>query len=137
MAVTEGRKGAVKLGTEGADTLVAAMNSWTLTSNADRIDVTVFGATAKEYLAGFKDGELRISGFYDPADDAQADLHTAFGDGTEVDLRLYVDDTLNTGFEGSGVVLSREVGSEVAGAATCNFTIAVNGEITPFDDGVS
>jgi hypothetical protein len=132
MAITEGRKGAVYLD-DGTSVLVAAMSEWTLTSNADRLDVTAFGDTDKAYLAGFKDSELRFSGFYDPADDAQADLHDAFVEGDEVTVHLYIDSAGGNGFTADGVVLGREVSTSVGGAATCNFTIAVNGAVTPFE----
>jgi predicted secreted protein len=130
MAITAGREGAVYID-NGSVTLVAAMSEWTLTSNADRIDVTAFQDTDKEYLAGFKDNELRFTGFYDPTDQAQSDLHTAFTNGTEVDIILYIDADSHAGFRGQGVILGREVSTSVGGAGTCNFTIAVNGAVTP------
>lgn len=131
MAIVHGKGGAVKLGTPTAE-LVAAMNEWTLTSNADEVDITSFGDTDKVWMAGFKDGSLRFSGFYDYADTPQGDLHDAFDAGTEVSVKLYTDAT--HGFEGVGVVTSREVSASVNGAVTCNFGLRVNGAISPFTD---
>jgi predicted secreted protein len=131
MAIVHGKGGAVKLGTPTA-LLVAAMTEWTLTSNADEVDITSFGDTDKVWMPGFKDGSLKFSGFYDNADTPQGDLHTAFDAGTEVTLKLYTDSS--HGFEGLGVVTSREVSASVGGAVTCNFGLRVNGAITAFTD---
>lgn len=131
MAIVHGKGGAVKLGTPSAN-LVAAMNEWSLTSTADEVDITSFGDTDKVWMAGFKDGQLRFSGFYDAADTYQGDLHEAFDADTEVHVKLYTDST--HGFEGDGVVTSREVTASVNGAVTCNFGIRINGSITAFTD---
>jgi len=131
MAIVHGKGGAVKIGTPTA-TLVAAMTEWRLNSTADEVDVTSFGDTDKVWMAGFKNGELNFSGFYDDADTAQGDMHDAFDAGTEVHVKLYTD--ANSGFEGDAVVLSREVSASVAGAVTCNFGLRVNGAITAFAD---
>jgi len=129
MAKMLGKDGMVKIG-DSLTSVVAALNEWSLTSNADRIEVTSFGATDKEYLAGFKESTLRFSGFYDDADTFQGDLHEAFADGSEVHVALFTD--TDSGFQGSGVVVSREVTTGVAGAVTCTFEIAVNGAVIPF-----
>lgn len=129
MAIVHGKGGGVKLGTPTAN-LVAAMNEWTLTSDADEVDITQFGDTDKVWMAGFKNGSLRFSGFYDQADTYQGDLHDAFDAGTEVHLQLFTDGT--HGFEGDGVITSREVSASVNGAVTCNFGLRVNGSITAF-----
>jgi predicted secreted protein len=131
MAIVHGKGGAVKLGTPTAN-LVAAMNEWTLTSNADEVDTTSFGDTDKVWMAGFKDSSLTFSGFYDNADTYQGDLHEAFDAGTEVTIKLYTDGT--HGFQGVGVVTSREVSASVSGAVTCNFGLRVNGSISAFTD---
>jgi len=43
---------------------------------------------------------------------------------------LFTDGT--HGFEGDGVITSREVSASVNGAVTCNFGLRVNGSITAF-----
>ena len=125
--IVHGKGGAVKLGSPTAH-LVAAMNEWSLTATADEVDITSFGDTDKAWLAGFKDGQITFTGFYDYADTYQGDLHEAFAAGSEVHVELYTDAT--HGYEADAVVLSREVTAGVNGAVTCNFGLRAVGAIT-------
>lgn len=135
MARLHGKGGAAKLVTVTGAKLIAAINEWSITSNADEVDATAFGDTDKYWLAGFKDGQIRLNGFYDPDSTEQSAMHSAFDAGSEVSLKLYVD--ANRGFEADAIVLGREVSAPVNGAVTCNFTLRANGAITEFNDAVS
>lgn len=127
MAIITGKGGAVKLGTS-TETTVLGVSSWTLSSDADEIDVTSLGDTDKAYLAGFKSHKCSFKGFYDPADaNGQAALHTAFDSGAEVHVNLYTNVTATEGWEGDAIVLSREVETSVDGAVTCSFELRFNG----------
>lgn len=90
MAALAGNGGLVKIGTN----TVALMDSWELSPSADMLDITSFGDSWKNKIAGLKDWNAKISGKYDMTDiNGQAALWTAFLNGTTVSLKLYVDDT--------------------------------------------
>jgi len=64
-----GRKGRfyvdTSVGANGVAVPVANLNSWSVNSSTDRTEVTSFGDTTKTYIAGLRDAQGDISGFWD------------------------------------------------------------------------
>lgn len=46
---------------------VASLNKWTLDMSRDRVDVTAFGDTNKQYVQGLADIKGTLGGLWDPA----------------------------------------------------------------------
>lgn len=65
-----GSKGLVKMDPTGGATLVtvASLNAWTLDQARDKVDVTAFGDTNKQYVQGLPDVKGTLGGFFDTAD---------------------------------------------------------------------
>jgi predicted secreted protein len=91
MAAAAGKAGLVKIGTD----TVANINNWSLDISSDTLDVTEFGDSYKNYIAGLKDWKATIEGYWDVAADTngQTALQTAFLAGNSVTLKLYVNNT--------------------------------------------
>lgn len=75
MARYHGKKGVVYMSTSGSGTavLVASLNSWSLNSPTDKVEVTAFADTNKVYVQGLPDISGSISGFFDDTSDALYD----------------------------------------------------------------
>lgn len=88
MARIHGRKGRLyaALASGGTAEPIAYLNSWSIDSSADRVDVTAFGDNNKTYVAGMADASGSIGGFYDTA---SAQLYTAATDGIARKFYLY------------------------------------------------
>jgi predicted secreted protein len=83
----------------------------------DELDVTEFGDSAKDRLAGLKDAEFSLSGNWPgAADTGYARLETAYGDGSTVHVVYLPNGT--TGFELQAKVLSLELSGSVDGLVT-------------------
>ena len=69
MARIHGSRGSVKLdptGVGGATAVVvASLNSWTLDMKRDRVDVTAFGDTNKQFVQGLPSIEGQLGGWYE------------------------------------------------------------------------
>ena len=92
MAALAGKGGLVKV---GANT-VAHINDWELSPSSNIMDITSFGDTWKNKLAGLFDSTTKCSGFYDMSDtNGQKALWDAFTGGTTVSVVLYTDTTGN------------------------------------------
>lgn len=75
MARYHGSKGVVYISTTGTGTAVAAvsLSKWSLDRATDKVEVTAFGDTNKQYVQGLPDVKGSLSGFFDSADDALFD----------------------------------------------------------------
>lgn len=101
MAGTAGKKGKVMIGANA----VTALNSWSLELGLDTLETTAFGDDWKNFIAGLKEWSASAEGAYNVHTDAngQAALQNAFLNGTEVDLKLYVN---NTNYYGGQAIIS-------------------------------
>lgn len=90
MTALAGKSGSVKI---GANT-VAEIDEWDYTPSADILEKTPFLATSKSHLVGLLDGTASIKGRHDQTDtNGQVALRTAYLNGTQVTLLLYVSAT--------------------------------------------
>lgn len=120
MARRAGRNGSlyINLTSGGTAEPVAYLNSYTISFNSDRYDVTSFGDTNKAYVAGLPDATGDFAGFYD---DASAQTFTAALDGVARKFYLYPDraNTASQYFFGSAF-FDFNVDGSVDGPVTIN-----------------
>jgi len=88
MARYHGKVGVVYMSTTGTGTAssVTAMKSWSLNMPTDKVEVTAFGDSNKQYVQGLPDVSGSLSGWWDDTDDTLYDSMTS-SDG--VKLYLY------------------------------------------------
>lgn len=77
MAKYHGRRGKVYLSTSGSGTAanIGSLSSFSVDMTTDKVDVTCFGDTNKNYVQGLPDTKISFSGFFD--DTTIANLYTA------------------------------------------------------------
>ena len=94
MASIAGRNGRLYAGISSAGTAepIAFLSKWGLSSASEKYDVTSFGDTTKQYVAGLPDAQGTYWGFYDTA---TAQLYTAATDGVARKFYLYSDVNAN------------------------------------------
>lgn len=116
MSRISSRNAVIYLGatTSAEASLLTYQNSYTLNLEFERIDVTAFGDSTKQYVAGIADASGEFSGFLD---DASVQTYTAAIDGLPRKFYLYPS-SLSTGRYFFGTVLADlTINGEVAGAA--------------------
>lgn len=60
----------IAIGTAGSETDISGKgNDGSLSFKVDAVDVTVFGLGAKAYIAGLKDGTVKLGGLWDSTSD--------------------------------------------------------------------
>jgi hypothetical protein len=93
---------------------VAFLNSWSISAQTDKADVTAFGDANKVYVAGLPDSSGEFSGFYD---DATAQTYTAAVDGIARKFYLYPSRLNNTQYWWGTILPDFSVNAGVGGAA--------------------
>lgn len=90
MARKHGRSGRLyaAIASGGTAEPIPSISSFSLDSSTDRIDVTAFGDTTKQYVAGLPDATGDFGGFWD---DSSAQLYTASQDGVARKFYWYPD----------------------------------------------
>lgn len=75
MARYHGAKGVVYLSTtaSGTASVAVSLSKWSLDRATDKVDVTAFGDTNKQYVQGLPDIKGSLAGWFDSADDALFD----------------------------------------------------------------
>lgn len=113
-----GKHGQVKIDPTGGATAVvqADMNAWTLDASKDRVDVTAFGDTNKQRVAGLPDYSGTLSAWYEKTS-SLAFFDIVFGDVAPT-LQLIPDSLDPTNFfEGK---------ANIDGSINCSATGAVS-----------
>lgn len=115
MAKIAGRNAAIYVSqtTSGAATPLTYQNSWSMSFEVEKIDVTSFGNTTKEYVAGIADASGEFSGFYD---DASNQTLTAALDGLSRKLYLYPNTNTPTQYFFGTIFPDMSVNADVDGA---------------------
>ena len=126
MAKYHGRDGVVYLATTGAGTAtnVASLNRWSLDLQQDREETTSFGATNKTYVAGLRDVQGELEGFYD---DTEAKPWTASTSTTGCYLFLYPSSSAPTKFAGGPAWLDMSIETPIDGPVTISGSFGANG----------
>jgi hypothetical protein len=78
-----GKTGKVSIGTPAVQVL--SLNSWSLSAATDKVDVTAFGDTNKQYVQGLPDLKGSVAGWFDDQEDS---LFVAADATAPVDLEL-------------------------------------------------
>ena len=124
-----GKKSQVKLGAN----VVAELSEASMTINGELLDPTSFDSDGwREKLAGIRDANISISGFYKPDDaDGQAALREAVLAGTKISDFTYLadKDVATSGFKCDAYVASFEANSTVGGLVTLSVSLESDGEI--------
>jgi hypothetical protein len=110
-----GRNAAIYVGatTSAQASPLTYQNSWSMSFESEKIDVTAFGDSNKSYVAGIADAMGEFSGFYD---DSSAQTLTAAVDGLSRKFYLYpTSNTTSTYFFGT-IFVDFSINAEVAGA---------------------
>ena len=126
MAIYHTRDGAVYMSTSGTGTavLLTKMTEWTLDMPTDRIDVTNFDSTNKEWLQGWGDRRGTLAGFWNDADDT---LFTGAASGDGVKLYLYPTRRAMSKYFYGPAWVDASVRANVAEAGRVSATFAANG----------
>lgn len=116
MSRIHGRNGAVYMNLLSGGTAepVAFLNSWSISAQTDKADVTAFGDPNKVYVAGLPDSSGEFSGFYD---DATVQTYTAAVDGVARKFYLYPSRLTNTQYWFGTILPDFSVNASVSGAA--------------------
>jgi len=126
MSVYAGRKGVVYISTTGSGTAtnVLKLNTWTLDSSTDKIDVTSFGDANKTYVQGLKDIKGTIAGFFD---DTESKPFVAADSADGCRMYLYPSADAPTKYWYGPAWLDMSINTGVAGAVTIAGSFAANG----------
>lgn len=75
MARYHGGKGVIYLSVTGAGvaTVTVSLSEWTLDKSTEKVDVTAFGDTNKQYVQGLPDVKGTFSGYFDDTSDVLFD----------------------------------------------------------------
>lgn len=115
MAKIAGRNAAIYVGTttSAQASPLTYQNSWSMSFETEKIDVTSFGNTTKEYVAGIADASGEFSGFYD---DASSQTLTAAIDGLSRKFYLYPNTNTATQYFFGTIFPDMSVNADVDGA---------------------
>ncbi|MEA1961279.1 MAG: phage tail tube protein [Bacillota bacterium] len=121
-----GKSGKLSLG----DNTVSDIKDWSLDLGADTIDVTALGDEWKNYIAGLKEWSASAEGSFAIHTDTngQAALQTAFLNGSEVALKLYLNAT--NYYSGSAYISSLSVEDPVDDAVNVSFEFQGTGALS-------
>jgi predicted secreted protein len=115
VAKIAGRNAAIYVSTttSAAASPLTNQNSWSMSFEVEKIDVTSFGNTTKEYVAGIADASGEFSGFYD---DASNQTLTAALDGLSRKLYLYPNSNTATQYFFGTIFPDMSINADVDGA---------------------
>lgn len=91
---------------------VAYQSSYSINFSTNKMDVTAFGDTNKQYLAGLPDAAGDFAGFYD---DASVQTYTAATDGQPRRFYLYPNTSTNTQYFFGTILADMSVNADVDG----------------------
>ena len=125
MATHKGSSGLVK---NGSNT-VAEVRTWTLNTNADTIEDTAMGDSARSYLAGLTSADASVDVFWDETD---TNGQVALAPGTSVTLVLYpeVADSGDTYYTGTALVTSKSITGSFDGMVEASISATYSGAVT-------
>lgn len=113
----------------------AYTNSVQLPQELEEVDVTTFGQTSRQFIAGFAMATLTLGGNWDRTfDGIMAGLYAAYRAGTVVSSTFEYgpegQDTGDVRYTGEAVMLTWEKGSELEDQVTWSAEFRVSGTIT-------
>tara|TARA_R110000764_G_scaffold193386_2_gene278664 strand:+ start:305 stop:694 length:390 start_codon:yes stop_codon:yes gene_type:complete len=125
MATHKGAEGLVKVGSA----TVAEVKSWSLNTNAETIEDTAMGDTARTYLPGLTSGDASLDVFWDETDSAG---QTALAPGASVTLVLYPEGGASgdTYYTGTALVTSKSITGSFDGMVEASISAQYTGAIS-------
>jgi predicted secreted protein len=125
MATHTGSEGLVKIGTA----VVAEVRTWSLNTNADTIETSKMGTTARTYVAGLTSADASIDVFWDETDSAG---QTALAPGATVTLVLYPEGATSgdTYYSGSAIVTSKSITGTFDGMVEASISATYTGAVS-------
>lgn len=125
MANHKGSEGTIKV---GANT-VAELNGWSLEEQAETIEDTNLGDTAKTFKVGNTSWSGSVDCFWDETDTTGQGAMTI---GAEVTLNLYPegDTSGDTYYTGSAIITGSSKAAAINGMVTQSFSFQGNGALT-------
>ena len=125
MATHKGSSGLVK---NGSNT-VAEVRTWTLNTNAETIEDTAMGDSARTYLAGLTSADASVDVFWDETD---TNGQVALAPGSSVTLVLYPEgaDSGDTYYTGTALVTSKSITGSVDGMVEASISATYSGAVT-------
>lgn len=137
MAKNHSKNAVFKLDTAGGvlTDISAYLTEVNLSGEMDEVDCTTLGATARQYLAGFSEHNIEVSGMYERAQDQMFQaIYDAFQAGTLASVTFeYGPEGASTGDvkkTGEAVLLSYETPVSIEDPVTFSATLRVTGAIT-------
>jgi len=131
MARQHGYKGDVLIDPAGGSTYVtvASLNAWTLDLSRDRVDVTCFGDTVKQYVQGLSDLKGTFAGIWDPTTSNSQIFDIAMGN-VAVGMKLVPSTLTPTAFFSGLAYLDASINVSANAAITVAGTFAAAGTWT-------
>lgn len=126
MSRYHGGKSVVYLSVTGTGAAIAAisLSQWSLDKATDKVDVTAFGDTNKQYAQGLPDVKGSLAGWFDSADDALFDGSES-SDG--VKIYFYPSSLAPTIYHYGPAWLDASISVDVKGAVTVKGSFVGNG----------
>lgn len=124
MATHTGKDGVIK---SGSDEL-GELRSFTLDIQADTIEDSSMGDTARTYLAGLTSASMSAEVFWDESNTSQ----TAFDPGSTVTVSVYPEGTTSgdTYLSFSAIVTGKSINSSFDGMVEASISVQASGAIT-------
>lgn len=138
MARMHGSHGSVEMGSPGSPTTsIASLNAWSLSMARDRVDVTAFGDTNKQYVQGLPDIKGTFGGFYDhaagsPDTGNAAVLFDAAEGSTAVLLKLFPSSLDATSYWSGEAYIDASIDVSATGAVTISGSFVAAGDWTRY-----
>jgi TP901-1 family phage major tail protein len=109
---------------------VAGMKNWSLELNVDTLETTALGDEWKKYITGLKEWTASGEGDFDAAADGngQGEIQEAYLNGTEVDVKFYVDATHF--YSGSAIISSLSIEDAVDDLVTLSIEFTGTGAVS-------
>lgn len=126
MAAYAGKKGVIYLSTtgSGAASSVIKLNTWSVDSTTDKIEVTAFGDVNKTYVQGLPDIKGSFGGFFD---DTETKIATAAASADGCKLYLYPSSDAPTKYKCGPAWLDSTISVDSNGAVTITGNFVANG----------
>jgi len=126
MATTAGKEGLVKVGSN----TVAEVRTWTINTNADVIEDTAMGDTARTYLPGLTSADASIDVYWDDDDDTNG--QAALAPGSSVTLVLYPEGAGSGDlyYTGTAIVTSKSITGSFDGMVEASISATYTGAVT-------
>lgn len=109
---------------------VSSIENWSIDLGMDPLEITALGDEWKQFISGLKEWSASADGSFliHTDTDGQTALQTAFLNGTEVSLKLHVNET--NYYSGSAYISSLSVEDPVDDKVSVSFEFQGNGELS-------